>query len=303
MSSASTLLPALSAINRRLCDGVSLSVAARQAGRSRFQFHRLFRREAGETLKKYTLRLQLERAAARLLAGNESVLALALANGFVSHEVFTRAFRRHFGWSPAQYRRSSQSRATNAQRLRSLALTDAIGPCVHFYHYSLRPCQKPPRSSAMPLLSIARKEIGPQPMLFIRRRISRDQLKDTLGDCFGKLFMHGHKAGLPIAGWPFARYVSMGPGLWTVDAGMPLASSAEGEGEMQAGTLPGGPVAVGIHAGAYEELPESNAAVERWIEANGFNVGGAPWETYATDPAQHPDPADWRTEIYWPLAD
>ncbi len=20
-----------------------------------------------------------------------------------------------------------------------------------------------------------------------------------------------------------------------------------------------------------------------------------------TDPAQHPDPADWRTEVYWPL--
>lgn len=155
----------------------------------------------------------------------------------------------------------------------------------------------------MPLLSIVRKEIAPQPMLFIRRRISRDQLKDTLGECFGKLFMHGHKAGLPIAGWPFARYASMGPGLWTVDAGMPLASSVEGEGELQAGTLPGGFVALGIHAGAYEELPESNAAVERWIETNGFKVGGPPWESYTTDPAQHPNPADWRTEIYWPLAD
>ena len=30
--------------------------------------------------------------------------------------------------------------------------------------------------------------------------------------------------------------------------------------------------------------------------------GGAPWESYITDPADHPDPKDWRTEIYWPLA-
>jgi hypothetical protein len=42
-----------------------------------------------------------------------------------------------------------------------------------------------------------------------------------LAECFGKLFAHGQKAGLPIAGWPLARYVSMGPGLWTVDAAMP----------------------------------------------------------------------------------
>ena len=48
--------------------------------------------------------------------------------------------------------------------------------------------------------------------------------------------------------------------------------------------------------------PETNAAVERWIEEHGFRVGGAPWESYVTDPAQHPDPADWRTEVYWPLA-
>ena len=42
-------------------------------------------------------------------------------------------------------------------------------------------------------------------------------------------------------------------------------------------------------------------ALERWIEANGYRTGGAPWESYITDPADLPDPADWRTEVYWPL--
>jgi hypothetical protein len=31
--------------------------------------------------------------------------------------------------------------------------------------------------------------------------------------------------------------------------------------------------------------------------------GGAPWESYVTDPADFPNPDDWRTEIYWPLSD
>ena len=74
-----------------------------------------------------------------------------------------------------------------------------------------------------------------------------------------------------------------------------------GTGEMQPDILPGGPVALGIHGGPYAELPDTNAAIERWIEANGYEVGGSPWEQYVTDPAEFPNPADWRTHVYWPL--
>ena len=155
----------------------------------------------------------------------------------------------------------------------------------------------------MALISIARQERAEQPILLIRRRLSHDDLHSMLSQCFGKLYAHGHTQGLPIAGWPLARYLSMGPGLWTVEAAMPLATPATAEGEMEPGILPGGPVAVGVHAGAYEQLPETNAAIEKWIETNGFRVGGAPWESYITDPGEHPDPADWRTEVYWPLAE
>jgi AraC family transcriptional regulator len=151
------------------------------------------------------------------------------------------------------------------------------------------------------VLSIVRKEIPEQPILLIRRRIVPGTMKEVLAECFGKLFTHGAKAGLPMAGWPLCRYISTGPGLWTIEPAMPLAAPAEGEGDMQAGVLPGGPVALGIHAGPYEGLPQTNAAIEQWIEANGFKVGGAPWEQYVTDPGEHPDPADWRTEVYWPL--
>jgi AraC family transcriptional regulator len=131
----------------------------------------------------------------------------------------------------------------------------------------------------MPTISVTRQQFAGQPILLIRRRIPRPELQGMLAECFGKLFGHGHKAALPIAGWPVARYLSVGPGLWTVEAAMPLAAAAAGEGEMEAGTLPAGPVAVGIHA------------------------GGAPWESYVTDPGQHPDPADWKTEVYWPLTE
>jgi AraC family transcriptional regulator len=295
-------------INHRLIEGVSLGWAAERAQRSRFQFHRLFHRLAGETLKHYTLRLRLERAAAMLIVGGETVLGVALANGFSSHEVFTRAFRRQFGSSPTQYREGALAHASKAQLLRHLELTESIGPCIRFFHYPIQQSNQPTRSRqqngnmTMPILSITRKELAPQHILFIRRRIAPSERKAGLGECFGRLFSYGAKAGLPIAGWPLCRYVDMGPGLLTIEPAMPVAAPATGEGEIQSGVLPGGAAALGIHGGPYEGLGETYVAIERWAEANKFRVDGAPWEQYVTDPGEHPDPADWRTAVYWPLA-
>jgi len=52
-----------------------------------------------------------------------------------------------------------------------------------------------------------------------------------------------------------------------------------------------------------DKLQDTYAALERWMQEQGVRAAGAPWESYITDPAEHPDPASWRTEIYWPLED
>jgi AraC family transcriptional regulator len=248
-------------------------------------------------------RLRLDHAASKLLGSKDSVLEIALACGFASHEVFTRAFRRQFGCSPTRYRvTTALASVTDAVREKHIALTGAIGPCIHLYHLSLQH-HPPARKSKMPTLSITRHERAAQPILLIRRRLPRTELQGMLAECFGKLYGYGQKAGLPIAGWPLARYVSTGLGLWTVEAAMPLATAVSGpfDGEIEAGTLPGGPVVLGMHAGPYDQLSETNAAIEKWIEANGLRASGAPWESYVTDPSDHPNPEDWRTEVYWPL--
>lgn len=153
----------------------------------------------------------------------------------------------------------------------------------------------------MPTISVARQDFGGQAILLIRRSIPRSGLQPMLAECFGKLFAHGRKAGLAVVGGPIARYLAVEAERWTVEAAMPLALAAAGEGEMEPGTLPAGPVAVGIHAGLYEQLPETYAAIEKWMAAEGVRAAGAPWESYVTDPGQFPNPADWRTEVYWPI--
>jgi len=54
--------------------------------------------------------------------------------------------------------------------------------------------------------------------------------------------------------------------------------------------------------GAYDKLQDTYAAIERWMQEHGVRAAGAPWESYITDPAEHPDPAKWRTDVFWPIS-
>lgn len=155
----------------------------------------------------------------------------------------------------------------------------------------------------MPTLSIERKSIESRPVLFISRRVGRHEIAATIGQCLGAIFGHCQANGIAVTGPPFTRYPETGQGMLTMEAGLPVAAAAPGAGDIEAGSLQGGTVAFAIHAGGYESLAESYAAIERWITEHGARPGGPPWEVYITDPAEHPDPADWRTEIYWPLAE
>lgn len=152
----------------------------------------------------------------------------------------------------------------------------------------------------MPPLSIQRQQAEPRPILFVRRRVARSEIAETIGQCLGKIFAEARPT---VAGAPFTRYPEAGPGLITMDVGVPLAAPVAGVGEIEAGTLQGGPVAVAVHAGSYDTLSETYGAIERWMGEQGCRPGGPPWEVYVTDPAEHPDPADWRTEVYWPLGE
>ena len=298
MPSAHDILQLLREVGGRLDGDVSLEALAARAGWSPFHFHRAFRSVVGETPKQYTLRVRLERAAARLAAGSDPVLAVAAAAGFASHEVFVRAFRRRFNCTPTEYRAIALRDTTPRDRARHVALTDATAPCVGLFHL---PVNLSRRRTLMPTLSIDRRELTERPVLFVRMQTARHELPAAIAEGVGKAYGYSQIAGFAVAGHPYTRYLSVGPGLMDIEVGLPLAAAAESQGDVQAGVLPGGPAVVAVHAGPYEQLTETYAAVERWMQTNGLRPAGPPWEWYTTDPSEHPDPADWRTEVYWPV--
>ena len=279
---------------------VLLSNWAAETGQSLFHAHRTLRAVLGETPKQFTLRLRVDRAAAALISSQALILDIALDCGFESHEAFCRAFRRRFRMSPSDYRK----RALMGSDARAHAdLVDEIGPCVGLYHIDL----KERCSGKFMDYTVSRKELATQPVLVVRRRVRRAEIAATVAAALPKVFLHAQQRGIAIAGYPITRYLETSVGLVTLETGMRVTAHSgewtadEGEGDVLADTLPGGPAAVTIHSGPYDQLQAAYAALEEWIAANGFRAAGAPWEAYLNDPADYPNPQDWKTEVCWPV--
>jgi AraC family transcriptional regulator len=273
---------------------------AAETRQSLFHAHRTLSAVLKETPKHFTLRLRVDRAAAALISSQASILDIALEFGFESHETFCRAFRRRFRMNPNAYRRS----VLMGPYARVHAdLVDEIGPCVGLYHIDLK--ERCSRKSME--YSVSRKELEAQPVLVVRRRVRRAEIAATISAELPKVFLHAQQRGIGIAGYPITRYLETSMSLVTLETGMRVTAhsveygATEGERDVLAGTLPGGPAAVTIHSGPYDQLEAAYAALEEWIAANGFHPAGAPWEAYLNDPADHPNPQDWKTEVCWPV--
>jgi len=307
--------PALALSAARLDEPLPLAALSAHTGISPFHLHRLFSAVAGETPKQYILRLRVSRGAAMLLASEDSVLDVALSCGFQSHEAFTRAFRRRFGLTPRAYRARGFTAGTGvADAASHAAIVSRIGPCVGLYH--LRSNGSLQRSEMS--YSIVKKDLAPQPVLVVRKRVKRSEIATAITEALPYIFQYAQQRGIALAGHPFTRYVEIGAGLLTIEPGMrvvgasaapPSPGSVGSQADQDAAsrdavvedTLPGGPAATTVHAGTYETLPDAYAALETWMESQGRPPAGAPWESYITDPGEHPDPKDWKTEVSWPL--
>jgi len=281
----------LAALNRRLDRGgdASLATLSDLAGWSPFHVHRAFHDVAWETPKRYTLRRHLERAAAHLLRDPAASIALvARANGFESHEGFTRAFRRRFGVAPRGYREAHRGSAPSA----------LSGACLHLYRMPLEvPMPVPPES-------IDIREPPAQPVLYMRREdVPIPEIAKVLGECLPAIFAHCQQHGIGMSGPPFCRYPSATPGTVTLEAGIPTAAPATGEGAILAGTIGGTRAAAATHVGPYETLGDTHAALAKWVQDRGATPSGPPWEVYLTDPGEVPDPAEWKTAVFLPCTE
>ena len=87
-----------------------------------------------------------------------------------------------------------------------------------------------------------------------------------------------------------------------VAAGFPVSGPITPTGEVTALELPGGRAVTGDPRGQLRRAgADLRASSWPWLQAQGLEGGTQMWESYLTDPTAEPDPANWRTQITWPL--
>lgn len=100
-------------LEEHLADQIRLVDIGRAVGASSAYLTATFSRVEGISLHQYLTQLRLARALAEL-PHTDNLTALALDTGFSSHSHFTSAFRRAFGCTPSQFRRTTRSGAPPA---------------------------------------------------------------------------------------------------------------------------------------------------------------------------------------------
>ena len=93
-------------IRSKNSEALTLSALAQEFGYSEYHFSRKFRELSGIQLRDYLRYRKLALAAKRVRDSGDSLLDIALDNGFSSHEAFTRAFKEAYGITPSEYRQN-----------------------------------------------------------------------------------------------------------------------------------------------------------------------------------------------------
>jgi effector-binding domain-containing protein len=151
------------------------------------------------------------------------------------------------------------------------------------------------------------------PYLGIRTQVPMAGLPG-LADRIPELIGWVGQQGLNLIGAPFFRYhvIDM-EGVLDVEVGVPAQGAAAVDADIRPGTIPAGRYASVTHIGPPHELQAATARLLEWAwdrdidwDKAAVAVGeawGARLEIYLTDPREEPDPARWRTELAFRLAD
>jgi effector-binding domain-containing protein len=129
---------------------------------------------------------------------------------------------------------------------------------------------------------------------------SPQTIGEDLGRAYGAVMAYMGARGLAASDVPLCFYRSWEQDNWVIEAGVPVEGEVMEADGVHLLEIPGGEAATVLHVGPYMELGRAHAALAAWCQEHGREMV-ASYERYITDPEEVPDPAQYQTEVIWPL--
>ncbi len=144
-------------------------------------------------------------------------------------------------------------------------------------------------------------EVDPMDVLAIRTESSPDEIGQVMGGAFGQIMEFMQSKKLEQTGPPFSIWYSWEGDIMEYDNCIPVGKKVKAEPPIRMITTYSGKAVTVDHWGSYETTQYSWGSVDQYINENGLEKNGEPWEVYVTDPMTEPDQSKWLTRLYWPV--
>jgi AraC family transcriptional regulator len=279
-------------LRSHLDDAPDLGALAAMANLSPYHFHRVFRGMAGETALEMLRRLRLERAAWRLQRSDVAVTTIAFEAGFETHEAFTRAFRRHFGEPPSEFRRNPHAH---------VPLSAASG--VHF-HADDTVDVFIPLNTGGSTMELVIEQFPATRLACVRHTGPYNQIArafEQLSAIAGPAGLFARPGALVI-GMYHDDPDSKAPEELQSDAAIALDADAPLPPGLHESMIPAGRYARHAHIGPFSGLGDAwTRFLGEAIPASSHRVAAGPsFEVYRSDMRSTP-PAQYHTDLYVPI--
>lgn len=145
------------------------------------------------------------------------------------------------------------------------------------------------------------KEFEPVKVLGVTFDTSPEKINPDATRSYRDLYDFLNQAGVTAAAPPRLAYHSMDDETWRIECCVPVPFEPDGHEGFEFRDFPGGRVATSVHRGPYDELGIAWQELSRWITAHGHRSAGVCFDIYLNDPAGVSDPAEYVTELVWPI--
>ena len=266
-------------ISEHLDEKLELEKLATMSNFSVFHFHRIFKAFLNEPLGTFVTRLRLDHAAKLLEFSKDPINEIAYQIGFEVPSSLNKAFRKHFGVTPAEFRETKKT----------LIPFEIIHPKNYTMELNLKP---------------QIKEIKDKKIVYVQ---AIGKYADSAGQAWDQLceFMKQEKLftfGIESIGIGYDDPSVTESEKLRYDACMTIKKDISPKGNVGVKVIKGGKYAIFKYKGPYTNLEQVyNFIFKNWLPASNYELEDKPcFEKYLNNPEKH-NPENYKTHIYVPL--